>query len=468
MNRPTFRLNYIGIILLLYLSIIAKAQNTLPIVKLTGDFGYDYQEGTVNIIYPDGSSQDYLTARIKWRGGSNNAEGKHKRNYKIKFDKDYSFFGLRNDNNWILDAGQADEFRLRNRIATELWNDFATKPYYINEEPKALSGVRGQVVEVYLNDEYRGIYCFTECMDRKQLKLKKFDKDGTIHGTLWKSTGFGSSLMNTLPDSYDNNQPMMDVFEAKYPELDDLDSTDYSTLWNAINFVVNANDDEFISHIDEYFDLPVVLDYYLFINILGAIDNTGKNMYWAVYDKQEDKKITPAVWDLDLTVGCSTLEQYSKEFTSPEYPLLDPFRLITRLKQLNHNHFNQKILERYKELRKTYFNSTNLFSRYESYYNILKQSGAVEREEQKWSGDSDIYGHEINFKKELDYIQSWINKRIAYLDKQFLYEDDTYIYNTTNQSDNPIIYLLFGQRINNSSHLKNNIYIVNRKKVFIK
>ena len=468
MNRPTFRLNYIGIILLLYLSIIAQAQNTLPIVKLTGDFGYDYQEGIVSIIYPDGSSQDNLTARIKWRGGSTNAEGKHKRNYKIKFDKDYSFFGLRNDNNWILDAGQADEFRLRNRIATELWNDFATKPYYINEEPKALSGVRGQVVEVYLNDEYRGIYCFTECMDRKQLKLKKFDKDGTIHGTLWKSTGFGSSLMNTLPDSYDNNQPMMDVFEAKYPELDDLDSTDYSTLWNAINFVVNANDDEFISHIDEYFDLPVVLDYYLFINILGAIDNTGKNMYWAVYDKQEDKKITPAVWDLDLTIGCSTLEQYSKEFTSPEYPLLDPFRLITRLKQLNHNHFNQKVLERYKELRKTYFNSTNLFSRYESYYNILKQSGAVEREEQKWSGDSDIYGYEINFKKELDYIQSWINKRIAYLDKQFLYEDDTYIYNTTNQSDNPIIYSLFGQRINDSSHLKNNIYIVNRKKVFIK
>lgn len=446
---------------------IIQAQNTLPIIKLTGDFGYDYQEGTVSIIYPDGSSQDNLTARIKWRGGTTNVEGKHKRNYKIKFIEDNSFFGLRNDNNWILDAGQADVFRLRNRIATELWNDFATKPYYINEEPKALSGVRGEVVEVYLNNEYRGIYCFTECMDRKQLKIKKFDNDGTIHGTLWKSTGFGSSLMSTLPDSYDNSKAMMDVFEAKYPELDDLAETDYSTLWNAINFVVNANDDEFISHVDEYFDLPVVLDYYLFINLLGAIDNTGKNMYWAVYDKQKDKKITPAVWDLDLTVGCSTLEQYSQEFTSPEYPLLDPFYLVTRLKQLNHNHFNQKILERYKELRKTYFNPENIFSRYELYYQILKESGAAEREEQKWSGDSDIYGYEINFKKELDYIQNWINKRIAYLDQEFLYED-TYITNNKYQSDNPIIYTLFGQRINNSSQLKSNIYIVNGKKVFIK
>ena len=114
--------------------------------------------------------------------------------------------------------------------------------------------------------------------------------------------------------------------------------------------------------------------------------------------------------------------------------------LISRLKHLNHNNFNQKVIERYKELRKTYFNPTSIFSRYESYYQILKQSGAAEREEQKWSGDSDVYGNEINFKKELDYIQNWINKRIAYLDKQFLYEDGTYIYNTSNQSDNQIIY----------------------------
>lgn len=49
------------------------------------------------------------------------------------------------------------------------------------------SGVRGQVVEVYLNDEYMGIYSLTECMDRKQLKLKKYNKEtGEIRGGLWK------------------------------------------------------------------------------------------------------------------------------------------------------------------------------------------------------------------------------------------------------------------------------------------
>lgn len=111
----------------------------------------------------------------------------------------------------------------------------------------------------------------------------------------------------------------MDVFEAKYPELDDLPQTDYSTLWNAIKFVINSNDDDFSNHVDEYFDLP----------------------------------------------------------------------------------------------RKTDFNPDNLYSRYESYYNILKQSAAAEREEQRWSGDSDVYGYEINFEKELEYIKNWINTDVS-------------------------------------------------------
>lgn len=457
-------------IIMVYLlnCISINAQYQLPIIKLNGNFGYDYQEGTVSIYYTDGTSQESLTAKIKWRGGSTNTEEKHKRNYKLKLSENHSFFGMRNDNNWILDAGQADVFRLRNRIATELWNDFATKPYYSVQEPNALSGVKGQVVEVYLNNEYRGIYCLTECMDRKQMKLKKFDKDGTIHGVLWKSTGYGSSLMNIVPNSYDNSQPMMDVFEAKYPEVgDDLPETDYSILWNAINFVVNSNDDDFKKHVEEYFDIPVVLDYYLFINLLGAIDNTGKNMYWAVYDKQKNKKLTLAVWDLDLTVGSPTLGHYNTEFTSPTFPILDPFYLVTRLKELDVNNFNQKVKERYTELRGTFFSPNNLISRYQEYYNILKFSNAAEREENKWSGDSDIYEHIIKFDNEIYNISNWIELRITFLDKEFDYNKTMSIHNINATNNNLFIYNLNGEREIKKQLFKSKIYIINGKKYLL-
>jgi hypothetical protein len=457
--------------LLIFFSLIKTivyAQQTLPVIKLTGEFGYDYQEGTVSIIYPDGSSDNNLSARIKWRGGTTNAEGKHKRNYKIKFSEDHSFFEMRNDNNWILDAGQADVFRLRNRIATELWNDFATKPYYIDQEPKALSGVRGQVVEVYLNEEYRGIYCLTECMDRKQMKLKKFDKDGTIHGVLWKSTGFGSSLMNTLPDSYDNNQPTMDVFEAKYPEPgDDLPETDYSILWNAINFVVNSTDEEFSEHVSEYFDIPVIIDYYLFVNVLSALDNEGKNMYWAVYDQQNDKKITPAVWDLDLTVGSKYLDYYFDGFSSPEIGKLNVLNIITRLEKNNVDNFNEKVLERYYSLRKTFFSNENLINRYTKYYDLLKLSGAAEREENKWSGDSDVNNMIINYDNEIIYITDWITRHMQYLDRE-VFPASTSINTINVKYKENSVYNLNGQLINKNSNSINRLYISNRKKYMVK
>lgn len=449
----------------LLLSISMNADNELPIIKMTGDFGYDYQEGKFTIIYPDGSIQENLSAIIKWRGGTTNTDGKHKRNYKIKFTEDYSFFDLRNDNNWILDAGQADVFRLRNRIATELWNDFATKPYYINEEPKALSGVRGEVVEVYLNDEYIGIYSFIECMDRKQMKLKKFEKNGTIHGVLWKSTGFSSSMMNIVPEYYDNSKPMMDVFEAKYPELDDLPETDYSTLWNAINFVVNSDDENFKAHVHEYFDIPVVLDYYLFINLLAGLDNTGKNMYWATYDQQTDKKITPAIWDLDMTVGASSLKHIKEDFISPQIPILDCLNLITRLKSLNVDYFNEKVNQRYSQLRKSFFSPKHLSDRYLSYYNKLKLSGAAKREQIRWSCDTDINGEVIDFDEEIQYINYWINQRIQYLDNIFDYNESTKIIELkTTYDENAVFYNMHGQRINNSYSFKKGIYIRNGKK----
>ena len=450
-----------SLLVLLLLCITISAQEKLPIIKLTGNFGYDYQDGTVSIIFPDGSSQDSLTARIKWRGSSTNVEGKHKRNYKIKFTDDHRFFGLRNDDSWILDAGQADVFRLRNLIATELWNDFASKPYYIDKEPDALSGVRGKVVEVYLNDEYRGIYSFTENMDRKEMKLKKFDKNGTIRGVLWKSKGYNSSIMTIVPESYDNKEPMMDVFEAKYPDLDDLDSTDYSTLWNAINFVVNSSNEEFRQHVNEYFDIPVIIDYYLFVYVLNALDNRGKNMYWAVYDQTKDKMITPAVWDLDISMGAKSALQYDEDFISPEYDTGDILYLITRLKNLNVDNFNDKVRSRYAELRKTVFSIYNLQQRYEHYYDLLVTSGAAERETEKWSMDSDILGEVIDFDSEIEYIKNWILRRIIYLDNKFLYYKYSSIKDISAKHNNNTIsiYNLQGQKMPGNQELPKGIYI---------
>ena len=449
----------------------------LPLLVMEGTFGYDYAQGNISLLSPDVAEPTNSFVKIKWRGGSTNTADKHKRNYKIKTlnengkKQEISLLGMREDNNWILDAGQVDLFRLRNRIATEIWNDFSTKPYYASKEPKAKSGVAGKVVEVILNNEYRGIYSLTEAMDRKELKLKKYDdKNQEFHGQLWKVSSWDESTFWEIEKDYDNTQETWHAFETKYPDIEDVNPTDYSPLYEAIDFVANSNDETFKKEVANYFDIPVIIDYQLFLETLKPIDNCGKNMYWGIYDVAKDKKLTLAIWDLDASVGqdwhCST--PLHPDYVSPdtELGIKEAFNLYTRLSTLNVDNYNQKVADRYHELRKTYFSEENIISKYQSYYDMLEKSGAASREESKWSKDSDIGGYPLNFKNEIEYIKNWIIERLKYLDTtQFNLSTDI---SEIHQEENTVqknIYNIMGQKVEKAYR---GLIIKNGKKFYIK
>ena len=452
----------------------------LPLLVLQGSFGYDYAQGSMSLYSSDATEPTISLIKAKWRGGSTNTADKHKRNYKIKTlnengkKQEISLLGMREDNNWILDAGQVDLFRLRNRIATEIWNQFASKPYYANEEPKAKSGVAGKVVEVILNNEYRGIYSLTETMDRKELKLGKYDdKSQVFHGQLWKVSSWDKSTFWDIEKDYDNSQETWHAFETKYPDIEDVNPTDYSPLYEAINFVANSNDEILKKEVSEYFDIPVLIDYQIFLEVLKPIDNCGKNMYWGIYDVARDKKLTLAIWDLDASVGqdwhCST--PLHPNYVSPytELGIKEAFNLYTRLSTLNVDNYNQKVADRYHELRKTYFSEENLISKYQNYYDMLVKSGAASREENKWSEDSDIGNYPLNFKNEIDYIKNWITHRLNYLDTtQFPNSTNIPNINQEGYRQHNTIYNILGQKdenINKGLKIKNGkkFYTTNNK-----
>lgn len=446
----------------------------LPIIDIKGNFSYDYSNGSINIYTPESTASSPIKA--KWRGGTTNADDRNKRNYKIKTlnangkSTDISFLCMRSDNNWIMDAGQIDLFRLRNRIATELWNDMATKPYYADKEPKAKTGVTGQVTEVILNNKYAGIYSLTEAMDRKEMKLKKYDdKNKQFHGMLWKASSWGNSLFWDVEEEYDNNKELWNAFEVKYPDIEDVCPTDYSTLYNAIKFVSTSDDETFKREVSSYFDIPVLIDYYIFLEITNAVDNTGKNMYWAVYDQAADKKLTLAVWDLDTTVGGNyTTNPLHPDYVSPDNKLnIMNFYIYNRLITLNVEHFNEKVEQRYRELRNNILDKQALQERYDKYYRMLSNSGATSREEKRWSKDSDLSGSELNFEQEISYIKQWIDKRIDYLDSQKSPLITSIKEATTKmEQKHHFIYNTLGQRLNTLP--TKGIYIMNGKKYIVR
>jgi len=406
----------------------------LPIVELTGQFNNEYSLGQVKVTLPDEhASQDYQ-ARIKWAGGTTTHDRIHKHNFHIKFvdengeKMDVSFFGLRKDNHWRLDAGIVDMLRFRNKAAHGLWADFGTQCYYADKQPNARSYSRGQHVEMFLNGVYMGFFDMAEFLDRKQMKLKKYDDaTGQFHGLMWKGKDATDQTLFIKPTTVNNTQDNWGGFDLMYPDFDEVSPTDYSVLANAVKFVANSDSATFESQVGDFFDLPVLVDYYVFIHTLFALDNVSKNIIWGCYDSAVDKKLTLSVWDLEATVGQHWYDGegfYHAPEIQPEvdfeqenlrFSIMWRNRLFMRLKSMPS--FLDRAKERYWELRNTVLHPDSLIERYAAIYNNLEATGALARETERWSGDNDIAYRELDFPGEFAYACDWIQRRIKYLDE---------------------------------------------------
>ena len=402
-----------------------------PVVQIYGSFvKRPYAWGTVVYTHPDSTQQQTINSRVRWAGSSTADAGREKHNFHLKFynpdgsKKDMSFFGLRHDFHWRLDAGQIDFSRVRNRVAKDIWAQFASLPHYASIEPKTpYSYVRGDFVEVFLNDEYMGIYSLNEHMDRQQLKLKKYDYTNKVfHGGLWKPMKWSYiTTFYSLAD-FDANKKNWDEFYMKYPNIDDVKPTNYQTLYDALYFTQRSSDKVFMDSARYYFDIPVFRDFYLFTILLQAPDNVGKNVYYACYDAATDKRLTLAIWDLDCTQGqfwSNVGNNYHNAKVGPEVDFrteqLSAHKVYKRLWTLDPS-FHGLATERYWELRSTTFNPDSIVARYKAYFDEMKSCGADQREITRWNRCYDLGGRELNFDNELVYLRNWWNIHIAYLD----------------------------------------------------
>lgn len=422
-------------------SVLATASLQLtfmPIVEMTvsGTSSWSYTRGTLRVNDPDAVGTDSLyIAKFKNRGAT--SSGYPKKAYAVKVldkdgnSKDVEFLDKRSDNNWILDAMYIDKGCMRNRVATDLWKDMHTDPYYAAKEKKKVrTYTRGEFVEVFLNGTYHGLYCMTEKIDRKQLRLKKVDGD-TIHGLLYKSTQWGDEVYmgasGSAPSAYNNSSgSWAGQWEAKYPDLDDGEPFDWAPLYNAANFCATASDEEFDEQVENYFDLPVLVDYYLFMETTFAYDNDGKNMYYFIYDHQDiddGGKLSVAPWDLDATWGRNwnatngETADATADWATNRRGHNKGIGYYNRLFNSQTYDFAAMLKARYAELRDAkLLDADALVARVRKYADLFADSKADVREQAAWPDYHD------DLQGEADYMEQWIRVRIPAMDAEYGYD----------------------------------------------
>lgn len=354
---------------------------------------------------------------IKVRGAT--AASFPKKSYSIEFcdsmgeEVNVSLFGLRSDDDWILDAMYIDHSRMRNRLCTDIWNAYNRIPHR-EQEPKALNGTRGLFVEVFLNGQYNGLYCLTERIDRKQLKLKKYKE--TCRGVSYKTVTWNNLMGWCAYDPEASKETLLwNGFEAEYPDVVEEVCWDY--LQEFLEFISPdyTSDEQFASEVETFVHIENVIDYTLLVNAVYAIDNIAKNVYLNIYNVEEDRRMFFTPWDLDATFGRtyegSVINKFAFEGAVPLGNVL-----IARLWEGDVCNFRARMKDRWQELKETTLSVDSVAERMYTYQNIFEESGAFSRELQLWPEKcSDI-------SEEVDFMIDWYTHNVAVMDSVLIGE----------------------------------------------
>lgn len=384
----------------------------LPLIKIqTQNYIPDEPKIPAEFYYADADQIITATIGIEKRGGISQAYPK--KTYDIEFwadaeseiSIDVQFGNMRVDDDWILDAMYNEPLRIRAKNAHQLWLDMH-QPHYLQQKPNAKAGANVQYVEIFLNGRYNGVYMLSEQIDRKLLKVDHFND--TIKGEVFKGVDHGiANNFWGLPD-YDNSSRYWEGYDYVYPKVQD--TTNWENIYAFTDFVINSSDQDF-ENVWDQFHYGNFLDYFIFLNVLRATDNYGKNIYTARLNGDMPYFYVP--WDLD---GCFGTRWDGTNLIATDSILKNGF--MNRVIETNINNYSEDVSNRYFELREGVLHPDSLIARFNQSYALLKANNVYTREALVFP----IYPYD---QESFDYLADWIVGRIAFLDIYFGYEEST-------------------------------------------
>ncbi|WP_298318533.1 CotH kinase family protein [uncultured Aquimarina sp.] len=397
----SYDVNYNGEIFKLYIT-------QLPVIKITSEEAIeDDPKVPSQFTFANQDSIKSAIAGVELRG--NISLKFPKKSYDLEFwetsqgetSVDMMFGDLREDDDWILDGLYNEPLRLRSYFCNKLWLSI-NKPSYINQEDGAKSGIDLMFAEVFLDSKYIGIHALTEQVDRKLLQLKKYKK-GKVRGELFKAGSHNGAPAYKMAPKYKNIFPHWAGYEVEYPFIN------YKAQWKNIyrftKFVIKSKDSTFKKRIAKRFDLDNAIDYFLFINLVRATDNLGKNFYVARYNKKTPYFNVP--WDLDGVLG--TIQDGKRIPTTND---ILSNGLFDRLLKVNPSNYRNRLKARWFSLREQQFSNEMLFKNLKESYDYFANNKVYERESLIWPSDVALSDH-------LSYMESWLSNRLLYLDSYF-------------------------------------------------
>ena len=388
---------------------LARRQN-IPIVRIDtkGKPILDkknYVDGTISISDPEGLYSDVyeFKADMGIRGRGNSTWSFPKKPWKVKLDEKASLLGMPADKEWALLANYADRTLIRNIVAMKLSEicGFSWTP-------------RMRSVEVYLNNEYQGVYTLCE--------HKKVSKDRVDIDVVGENDNSGDAVTGGYYLEIEEQQdettcwwtsmgvPMMfsDPEEPTAQQLayvKDMFESFEQALW--------ARNWSQTSGYPKYIDVDSFVDYYIVQELTKNIDgNLRKSSF---ITKERGKKMEMYhLWDFDLTLGnCGYF--WGNVGNGPENFWIRLNKWFPHL--FNDPAFVQKVQKRWNELMPEFSKIPDFIDEQALYLDKAQQ-----RNFKVWSIWESVdwvsFPSLGSYEKEVDYLKEFYTERLQWLDRE--------------------------------------------------
>ncbi len=363
-------------------------------------------EGNELTIYEKDISDTYREVEMKGRG--NGTWVREKKPYQIKFKQKVNLFDLGKAKRWVLLADYIDSSHLRNELA-----------FKISEMLGMKYGMKGRFVELYVDEDYRGLYYLTHAVE---INKDVVDLKNPMGLLMELDNIYGRAEDNRIADngdilvlkdivSKDLKEPAMDGFIADYNEL---------------IIAIEAKDYDSIA---ELIDVESFAQYYLLSEI-----SVNPDAYWtSVFfykDGLEDKIHAGPAWDFDLAFANRTWGNWLGErFYSPRETMIrkeelqpkeffeekgikDGYETSLLISDL---FFNLMDIEGFREEVKRVFQErlsgreVELMSFLSKWENDLRP--LAKKDGERWGRD--------DYDAEIQAIINWLRERMNYIEEQY-------------------------------------------------
>ncbi len=344
-----------------------------------------------------------------------------------------SLLGLPEENDWILNGPYSDKSLIRNVLIYRLARDLG---HYAS---------RTRFGELVLNGDYRGVYILMEKIKRDKhrvhiakLKPDEVSGDDLTGGYIVKIDKLAGENVDgwySIFPPYPTSTHRI-YYQYHYPKPDKIVDEQKQYIQNYIfDFEKTMFSPDYQDQQKGYYskvDLNSFVDYFLLNEISRNVDGYRLSAYlYKDKDSNDPRLHAGPIWDFNIafgnadyyhaysTEGWQVFINHDEQFISWDDPFQIPFWWE---KLVADSVFMKRVIKRWKALRPNLLSKERLFALIDSYADTLNEAQA--RNFERWP----VLGTHVwpnyfvgnTYQEEIDYLKSWIDKRLQWMDTQLL------------------------------------------------